>query len=147
MTSRLFTRSFLLLLCLSLVTAPVLAKKRIKTDGKNKESPIKVQKLDFQDSGYGQPGPNSEIRMSTVVKNTSKEDDLKNVVITLQLRNLAGEVVQDWTKKIPSMKKGAVVEFDPGGVYYNYSFNNLSATVEVEHDEVEKEKDKKEDKK
>merc|ERR1712146_146734 len=103
----------------STLSAPVLAKK-IKTDGNNKESPIKVQKLDFQDSGYGQPGPNSEIRMSTVVKNTSAEDDLKNVLIKLQLRNLAGEVVQEWTKNLAVMKKGATVEFDPGGVYYNY---------------------------
>ena len=77
------------------------------------------------DSGYGQPGPNAEIRMSTVVKNTSTEDDLKNVLIKLQLRNLAGEVVQEWTKNIAVMKKGATVEFDPGGVYYNYSFNSI----------------------
>ena len=138
MTAKTLTRNLGLLLCVALLSAPVLAKK-IKTDGNNKESPIKVQKLDFQDSGYGQPGPNSEIRMSTVVKNTSAEDDLKNVLIKLQLRNLAGEVVQEWTKNLAVMKKGATVEFDPGGVYYNYSFNNLKATVEVEHDEVEKE--------
>ena len=138
MTAKTLTRTLGLLLCVALLSAPVLAKK-IKTDGNNKESPIKVQKLDFQDSGYGQPGPNSEIRMSTVVKNTSAEDDLKNVLIKLQLRNLAGEVVQEWTKTLAVMKKGATVEFDPGGVYYNYSFNNLKATVEVEHDEVEKE--------
>ncbi|HIB68419.1 MAG TPA: hypothetical protein EYO33_25820 [Phycisphaerales bacterium] len=138
MTAKTLTRTLGLLLCVALLSAPVLAKK-IKTDGNNKESPIKVQKLDFQDSGYGQPGPNSEIRMSTVVKNTSAEDDLKNVLIKLQLRNLAGEVVQEWTKNLAVMKKGATVEFDPGGVYYNYSFNNLKATVEVEHDEVEKE--------
>ena len=138
MTAKTLTRNLGLLLCVALLSAPVLAKK-IKTDGNNKESPIKVQKLDFQDSGYGQPGPNSEIRMSTVVKNTSAEDDLKNVLIKLQLRNLAGEGVQEWTKNLAVMKKGATVEFDPGGVYYNYSFNNLKATVEVEHDEVEKE--------
>lgn len=138
MTAKTLTRTLGLLLCVALLSAPVLAKK-IKTDGTNKESPIKVQKLDFMDSGYGQPGPNAEIRMSTVVKNTSTEDDLKNVLIKLQLRNLAGEVVQEWTKNIAVMKKGATVEFDPGGVYYNYSFNNLKATVEVEHDEVEKE--------
>ena len=138
MTAKTLTRTLGLLLCVALLSAPVLAKK-IKTDGNNKESPIKVQKLDFQDSGYGQPGPNSEIRMSTVVKNTSAEDDLKNVLIKLQLRNLAGEVVQEWTKNLAVMKKGATVEFDPGGVYYNYSFNNLKAAVEVEHDEVEKE--------
>ena len=94
MTAKTLTRTLGLLLCVALLSAPVLAKK-IKTDGNNKESPIKVQKLDFQDSGYGQPGPNSEIRMSTVVKNTSAEDDLKNVLIKLQLRNLAGEVVQE----------------------------------------------------
>ena len=138
MTAKTLTRTLGLLLCVALLSAPVLAKK-IKTDGTNKESPIKVQKLDFMDSGYGQPGPNAEIRMSTVVKNTSTEVDLKNVLIKLQLRNLAGEVVQEWTKNIAVMKKGATVEFDPGGVYYNYSFNNLKATVEVEHDEVEKE--------
>ena len=140
MTAKTLTRTLGLLLCVALLSAPVLAKK-IKTDGNNKESPIKVQKLDFQDSGYGQPGPNSEIRMSTVVKNTSAEDDLKNVLIKLQLRNLAGEVVQEWTKNLAVMKKGATVEFDPGGVYYNYSFNNLRAGVEVEHDKPEEKKE------
>ncbi len=130
------------LLTLALLSIPVWAK-RIKTDGKNKESPIKIVSLDFMDSGYGNPGPNSEIRISTKVQNTSSEDDLRHVVIHLQLKNLAGEVVQEWTKNIPVMKKGAVVEFEPDGVYYNYSFNNLSGAVMVEHDEIEEEEDSK----
>lgn len=127
-----------LLVAVLIVSATSLAAERIKTDGKNKESPIKVTELNFQDSGYGLPGPNAEIRLSTVVQNSSKEDDLKNVVIHLQLKMPDGDVVQEWTKNMAVMKKGAVVEFDPGAVYYNYSFNNLAPAVMVEHDKVEK---------
>lgn len=145
MTSKFTKQALGLLLAFAFVSAPCLAEK-IKTDGKNKNSPIKVESLDFQDSGYGQPSPNAEIRMSTKVRNSSNEDDLKNVVIKLQLKMLDGDVVQEWTKNIPLMKKGALVEFDPGGVYYNYSFNNLQPAVEVEHDKVEKKEDEKEKK-
>lgn len=145
MTSELFKKGLGVLLGLLLISAPVWAGERIKTDGKSKESPIKVNELNFQDSGYGQPGPQAEIRISTVIRNSSKEDDLKNVLIKLNLKNMAGEAVQTWEKRIPVMKKGAVVEFDPGAVYYNYSFNNLSAGVEIEHDKVE-EKDAEKDK-
>lgn len=130
-------------LLVSVFTLPTLAVERVKTDGKTKDSPIKVVKLDFLDSGYGMPGPNAEVRLSTVVQNGSKDDDLKNVVIHLQLKQLDGSVVQEWTKSIPVMKKGATVEFDPGAVYYNFSFNNLSAGVMVEHDKVEKPADDK----
>lgn len=125
-----------LLLC-AVMALPVLAVERIKTDGKSKDSPIKVLKLDFQDSGYGLPGPTAEIRISTTVSNASKTDDLKNVVIHLQLKNLEGDVVQEWTKSIPLMKKGTTVEFQPDGIYYNYTFNNLQGAVLVEHDKVE----------
>ena len=124
----------------SLVTAA--EKKKIKTDGKNKKSPIKVERLDFQDSGYGQPGPNAEIRMSTAISNAGK-DELKGVVLHLQLKNLAGEVVKEWVHQVGVMKAGAKVDFAPDGVYYNYSFNNLQAGVEVEHDPIEKDEDKK----
>jgi hypothetical protein len=126
-----------LLMC-AVLGLPVWAAEKIKTDGKNKDSPIKVVKLDFQDSGYGLPGPTAEIRISTTVQNSSKDDDLKNVVIHLQLKNLEGDVVQEWTKTIPTMKKGATVEFQPDGIYYNYTFNNLQGAVLVEHDKVEK---------
>lgn len=135
-------QSAAVLLAIGLATATCWAE-RIKTDGTNKQSPIKVQQLDFQDSGYGQPGPSSEIRISTVIKNASAEDDLKNVVLKLQLKNLAGDVVQEWTKNIPLLKKGATVQFDPGAVYYNYTFNNLQSGVAVEHDKPEPKVEKK----
>ena len=137
-----FTKPALgLLLAIFFVAAPVWAVERIKTDGTNKNSPIKVDNLQFQDSGYGLPGPNAEIRTSVTVRNTSKEDDLKNVVIKLQLSLPGGDVVQEWSKNLPTMKKGEVVEFDPGAVYYNYSFNNLQAGIEVEHDKPEEKKE------
>lgn len=126
-----------LLVC-AVLGLPVWAAEKIKTDGKNKDSPIRVVKLDFQDSGYGLPGPTAEIRISTTVQNSSKEDDLKNVTIRLQLKNLEGDVVQEWTKNLPLMKKGTTVEFQPDGIYYNYTFNNLQGAVLVEHDKVEK---------
>jgi len=137
-----FTKPALgLLLAILFVAGPVWAVERIKTDGTNKNSPIKVDNLQFQDSGYGLPGPNAEIRTSVTVRNTSKEDDLKNVVIKLQLSLPGGDIVQEWSKNMPTMKKGEVVEFDPGAVYYNYSFNNLQAGVEVEHDKPEEKKE------
>ncbi len=138
MSEMFLKRAMVALLLCAAVGLPAWAAEKIKTDGKNKESPIKVVKMDFQDSGYGLPSPNAEIRMSTTVQNTSKEDDLKNVVIHLQLKNLEGDVVQEWTKTIPLMKKGSTVEVSPDGVYYNYSFNNLQGAVMVEHDKVEK---------
>lgn len=125
-----------LLMC-AVLALPALAVERVKTDGKNKDSPIKVLKLDFQDSGYGLPGPTAEIRTSTTIQNSSTTDDLKNVVIHLQLKNLEGDVVQEWTKNLPVMKKGTTAEFQPDAVYYNYTFNNLQAGVMVEHDKVE----------
>lgn len=143
MTSKIFRNSLGLLLALFVVSAPAWAGERIKTDGKNKDSPIKVLDLAFQDSGYGLPGPNAEIRTSCKVQNSSKEDDLKNVTIKLQLKMMDGSVVKEWTKNIPVMKKGAIVEFDPGAVYYNYSFNGLKGAVEVEHDKPVKKEEKK----
>lgn len=131
------------LLMLCVLVAPAWGVEKVKTDGKSKDSPIKVVKLDFTDSGYGMPGPNAEIRISTTVQNSSPTDDLKNVVIHLQLKNLAGDVVQEWTKNLPLMKKNTTVEFDPGTVFYNYSLNNLQGAVLVEHDKVEKPEDKK----
>ena len=125
-----------LMLC-AVVALPAWAVERIKTDGKSKDSPIKIVKLDFQDSGYGLPSPNAEIRIATTVQNSSTKDDLKNVVIHLQLKNLEGDVVQEWTKNLPLMKKGTTVEFQPDGIYYNYSFNNLQGGVMVEHDKPE----------
>ena len=145
MTAKVFRKGIVLLAAVLMVTSPCWAKKVI-TDGKSKKSPIKVEETNFQDSGYGMPGPNAEIRISTKIKNTSKEDDVKNVVLKLQLKMGGGSVVQEWKKNIPVMKKGAVVEFDPGAVYYNYSFNNLQPGVEIEHDEIEKKDEKKEDK-
>jgi hypothetical protein len=147
MTIKLFKPTLGILLALLFVAAPAWAKERIKTDGTNRDSPIKIDDTHFQDSGYGLPGPNAEIRLSTTVRNTSKEDDLKNVTIKLQLKMAGGDVVEEWTKEIPVMKKGTVVEFDPGGVYYNYSFNNLQPSVEIEHDKPEEKKEEKKDKK
>lgn len=126
---------------LSLLVLPSFAAERVKTDGKSKDSPVKVSALNFMDSGYGQPGPNAEIRISTTIMNSSKTDDLKNVVIHLQLKRPDGSVAQEWTKSVPVLKKGTSVEFDPGAVYYNFSFNNLQGAVLVEHDKVEKAKD------
>lgn len=139
MTLKIATRGLLasLLVC-AVCMLPAWAVERIKTDGKNKESPIKIVSLDFQDSGYGMPGPNAEIRISTKVQNSSTTDDLKNVKIFLQLKNLEGDVVQEWTKSVPLMKKGTTIEFQPDGVFYNYSMNNLQGAVMVEHDKVEK---------
>lgn len=142
MLFRNFTKVTIALLVLTLVSMPASAKK-IQTDGKSKDSPIKVVDFEFMDSGYGNPGPQSEIRISTKVQNGSTTDDLKNVVIHLQLKNLDGEVVQEWTKNVPLMKKGAVVEFQPDAVYYNYTFNNLSGSVMVEHDEIEEAEEEK----
>ena len=126
-----------LLLC-TVLGLPVWAAERIKTDGKNKDSPIKIVKFDFQDSGFGLPGPTAEVRISTTVQNSSTTDDLKNVIIHLQLKNLAGDVVQEWTKNLPVMKKGTTIEFYPDALYTNFSFNNLQGAVMVEHDKVEK---------
>ncbi len=134
------SRYTLVALLIFSVCGLAMAKEKIQTDGKNKKSPIKVKKLDFQDSGYGQPGPNSEIRISTAIQNSGK-DELKNVVLHLQLKNLAGEVVKEWVHKVGVMKGGAAVDYAPDGVYYNYSFNNLSAGVMVEHDPVEEKKE------
>jgi hypothetical protein len=139
MSAMTFARKALTGLLIGTVLAlPVWAAEKIKTDGKNKDSPIKVVKMDFQDSGYGLPSPNAEIRISTTIQNTSPTDDLKNVIIHLQLKNLEGDVVQEWTKNLPLMKKGTTVEFQPDAVYYNYTFNNLQGGVMVEHDKVEK---------
>ena len=141
MTAKFTKPALAALLAILFLTATVWAVERIKTDGTNKNSPIKVDNLEFQDSGYGLPGPNAEIRTSVTVRNTSKEDDLKNVVIKLQLKVPGGDGVQEWTKNMPTMKKGEVVQFEPGAIYYNYSFNNLQAGVEVEHDKPEEKKE------
>ena len=146
MISKFFSTILGVTMALTILTAPVLAE-RVKTDGKTGKSPIKVTKLDFLDSGYGQPGPSSEIRVSVDVKNTSAKDDIKNVVISLQLKNLAGDVIKQWKKTVPVMKKGASVSFKPDGIYYNYSFNNLQGAVAIEHDKPEDKKTKKKDKK
>lgn len=132
----LLRKALMAVLVCSVFTLPVWADK-VKTDGKNKDSPIKVLKMDFSDSGYGLPSPNAEIRLSTTIQNSSTTDDLKNVVIHLQLKNLEGDVVQEWTKNLALMKKGTTAEFTPDGIYYNYSFNNLQGAVMVEHDKIE----------
>ncbi len=119
---------------------------RIKTDGKNKKSPIKVLSLNFSDGG-GSSVVNPDlypIRTSVVIKNTSSEDDLKNVDVKLMLQNGAGQTVKEWKKHVGVLKAGATFKLEPGP-YYNYNRIPLHAAVEVEHDPVKKdEKGKKE---
>lgn len=137
MTKRVTKRAIPLLLALLFAVTTAWAAEKVTTDGTNGKSPVKVQTLDFMDSGYGQPGPNSEIRISATIRNTSAKEDLKNVVFKLQLKNLAGDVVEEWTKNISVLKKGAIVQFQPDAVYYNYTHNNLQGAVEVQHDALE----------
>ncbi len=137
-------RTSLAALLVAMLATTVWAE-RIKTDGKNKDSPVEVVKIDFSDSGYGQAGlvngRVAEIRISSTVRNTSREDTLKNVVVHLQLKNLAGEVVQEWKNQVGVMKPGQSVDVSPDALYYNYTFNNVSPAVMVEHDKVEEKKE------
>ncbi|MBI3926439.1 MAG: hypothetical protein HY319_12935 [Armatimonadetes bacterium] len=138
MKSRVGTISVaLLVLALSF---SAFAKERIKTDGKNpKVSPIKVTKLDFSDGGGSsvvQPDL-YPIMVSATIQNTSKEDELKNVVFHLQLKNGADDVLQDFTKTVGALKPGASFSYD-ADPYYNYNRIPLHADVLVEHDPIEK---------
>lgn len=136
----------LIMLVLSVaLTLAAAAKERVKTDGKNKNSPIKVVSLDFSDGG-GSSVVNPDlypIRTSVEIKNTGK-DDLKGVDIKLQLKNGAEETVNEYTQKVGILKAGATYKFEPGQ-YYNYNRIPLHAAVEIEHDPIEEEK--KDDKK
>lgn len=127
---------------LTFVTAVLLcgvavAGGKVATDGTSKDSPVKVTKLSFTDSGYGQPGSNAEIRTSATIQNGG-QTELTGVVLRLQLKNMAGDVVKEWVKNVGTLKGGASFEFDPNEVYYNQSFNNVKAAVLVEHDPVKK---------
>lgn len=131
-----------LVLALALLAAPSWGE-RVTTDGNNKNSPIKVNIDEFVDSGYGLPGPQATIQMSTTITNSSKKDDLRNVVIELQLKNLNGDVVKKWTKNVSVMKKGASMKVDSDGIFYNTMFNNVKGAVQVTHDKPIKKKEEK----
>lgn len=130
-------RFLLMMVMVGLLAGAGVAAGKVTTDGTNKDSPVKVTKLNFTDSGYGQPGANAEIRTSATIQNGGKAD-LTGVVVHLQLKNMAGDVVKEWVKNVGSLKAGATVDFDPNEVYYNQSFNNVKANVLVEHDPVKK---------
>lgn len=137
MTSRLLG----MIVALALIAAPAWAE-RVKTDGTNKDSPIKVSIDEFVDAGYGLPGPQATIRMKATVKNTSREHDLRNVTVELQLVNLEGDVVKKWTKNISLLKKNGSQTVDSDGIYYNNTFNNLKGKVQVSHDKPKKKEEK-----
>lgn len=115
----------------------------ITTDGTNADSPIKVYGTDFFDNGFGTPGNTATIRISTNIRNSSKEDALENVVIKLQLKNGNGKVVEEWSKKVGTLAPGKVSSFENPGVYYNYTYYSLQPNVVVTHDEVEEEEEEK----
>lgn len=112
--------------------------KMIKTDGRNKESPIKVTELNYYDAGFGAKF-NSEIRVSCKIQNTSTTDELKKVTLSLQVVNGSGDVLQQWKQTIGTLKPGQQSNFNPG-VWYNTLGIPLQGKVVVEHEEVPKKK-------
>ena len=119
-------------------TQPQGPLKMIKTDGKNKESPIKVTALNYYDSGYGKY--NAEVRVSCSIQNAGK-DELKKVTLKLQIINGDKLVIQEWKQPIGVMKPNQVYNYNPG-VWYNSQGIMLQGKVEVEHEEVPKKDDK-----
>jgi hypothetical protein len=114
--------------------------KMITTDGKNKDSPIKVVELSYYDAGFGAKF-NSEIRCSCKVQNGSSTDELKKVTVTLQIINGAGNVMQSWKQNVGVLKPGQQYTLNPG-VWYNNMGIPLQGKVSVEHEEVPKKKGK-----
>lgn len=108
--------------------------KMITTDGKNKDSPIKVLDLQYYDSGYGKY--NSEVRVSCKIQNAGPKP-LKKVTLKLQIINGDKQVVQEWKKAIGDMKPNQVESYNPG-VWYNTLGVILQGRVQVEHEEVPK---------
>ena len=108
--------------------------KMITTDGKNKDSPIKVLEMNYYDSGYGKY--NSEVRVSCKIQNAGS-NPLKKVTLKLQIVNGDKQVVQEWKKPIGEMKPNAVETYNPG-VWYNTLGVLLQGRVTVEHEEVDK---------
>lgn len=117
--------------------APTGPLKMIKTDGKNKDSPIKVTDLQYYDSGFGSKY-NSEVRVSCAIQNTDKKAELKKVTLYLQIIDGAKQVIHEWKQPVGNMKPGQVYKYNPG-VWYNSLGTNLNAQVMVEHEEVPKE--------
>lgn len=120
----------------------------ITTDGTNRESPIRVQGLNFYDEGFGSKY-NSEIRLSGGVLNSHKTATLKKVTVSLQLVDTQAKptVVQEW-KEVPpggELKPGQVFEVKPA-VARNTLGTMLKARMIVTHEEVA-EKDGKDAKK
>ena len=122
--------------------------KIITTDGTNRESPIRVQNLNFYDEGYGSKY-NSEIRLSGGVQNTSKTATLKKVTVSLQLVDTQAKpnVIQEWKENPPGgeLKPGQSFDIKPA-VARNSLGTMLKARMLVTHEEVV-EKDAKDPKK
>ncbi len=112
--------------------------KMITTDGKNKDSPIKVLDLQYYDSGYGKY--NSEVRVSCKIQNASSKP-LKKVTLKLQIINGDKQVVQEWKKPLGEMKPNQVESYNPG-VWYNTLGVLLQGRVQVEHEEQPKDSPK-----
>lgn len=108
--------------------------KMIVSDGKNKDSPIKVLDMQYYDSGYGKY--NSEVRVSCKIQNAGSKP-LKKVTLKLQIVNGDKQVVQEWKKAIGDMKPNQVESYNPG-VWYNTLGVILQGRVQVEHEEVPK---------
>jgi hypothetical protein len=122
------------------VEKPAGPLKMITTDGKNKDSPIKVIDLSYYDAGFGAKF-NSEIRCSCKIQNTSTTDELKKVTVSLQIVNGAGNVMQTWKQSAGNLKPGQQYSLNPG-VWYNNMGIPLQGRVSVEHEEVPQKKGK-----
>jgi len=114
----------------------------ISTDGRNKDSPIKV-KTNFYDQGYGSQY-NSEIRFSGAVENTSKKETLKKVTVKMQLVDTQSPptVVKEWKSTPGDLKPNQIYQI-PERVDRNTLGTKLDARLLVELEEVPKVKDEK----
>lgn len=128
-----------LLACL--LSAPSVSQpSKVSTDGTNRQSPVKVVSVTLTDttpdsyylSGQGSGVDPDEVRVTTVIKNTSGRN-LNNITIHVIIYDLTGKQLKEFTKSLAVLTADETYEFAAPG-YENTSLALVQAKVKVTHD-------------
>lgn len=127
------------LACL-LTGASVAQPAQVSTDGSNRQSPVKVVSVTLVDttpdsyylSGNGSGVDPDEVRVTTVIKNTSARN-LNNITIHVNIYDLTGNKLKEFTKHIDVLTPDETYEYAAPG-YEDKTLAMVQAKVVVTHD-------------
>ncbi len=112
---------------------------KVTTDGTNRQSPVKVVSVTLTDStpdsfylSGNTGGSQSEVRVSTAIKNTSGQN-LSNITIKVTIYDLTDKKLAEYTKNLAMLTADEVYEYH-SPTFENTSLALVQARVTVTHD-------------